>query len=100
MTKLGEERIDYHEQVEHNEFAFKELVKQVRPDIWMLMDLLDETETNYLILVKVLRHLNNIATGTKFGTVSVDIQDGIATFVKGLESDRLNEPVIAPRKRE
>lgn len=86
--------MDYNEQLEHNEFAFRNMVKTVRPDIWVLMDLLDETGINYLILYKVLRHLNNIATGSKFGNVTVEIQNGVATFVRGEESDRLNEPVI------
>jgi hypothetical protein len=94
MSTLGEERLDYKDQVEHNEFAFTELVKRIRPDIWLLMDLLDQTEVNYLILVKALRHLDNIARGSKFGTVSIEIQNGVATFVRGEESDRLNEPVI------
>jgi hypothetical protein len=92
--KLGEEQLDYHEQVAHNEFAFKEMVKTVRPDIWMLMDLIDETKVNYLVLIKALRHIYNIGTGSKFGTVSVEIQNGIVTFVRGEESDRLNEPAI------
>jgi hypothetical protein len=99
MRNLGEPTMDYQEQVAHNEFAFKELVKSVRPDIWLLMDLLDETQVNYLVLVKALRHLSNIATGSKFGTVSIEIQNGIATFVRGEESDRLNEAVILTKEK-
>lgn len=94
MRKLGEPTMDYGDQVQQNEFAFKELVKSVRPDLWMLMDLLDETEVNYLVLIKALRHIYNIATGSKYGTVSVDIQNGIVTFIRGEESDRLNEPAL------
>lgn len=94
MKKLGEPRMDYQEQVAHNEFAFKEMVKSVRPDIWLIMDLIDELHLNYLIVVKMLRHLYNIGTGSKFGNVTVDIQNGVATFVRGEESDRLNEPVM------
>jgi len=41
-----------------------------------------------------MRHLDNIATGSRFGTITIEIQDGICTFVRGTESDRLNEPVI------
>ena len=95
--KLGELRMDYAEQVQTNEFVFKNMVKTVRPDIWLLMDLLDDTRVNYLILVKTLRHLYNIAGGSKFGTVTIEIQNGVATFVRGEESDRLNEVVILPK---
>lgn len=89
--------MDYAEQVEHNEFAFKELLKKARPDIWLLMDLIDNTRINYLILVKTMRHLDNIANGSKFGNVTIEIQNGVVTFVRGEESDRLNEPVIIPK---
>lgn len=96
---LGEPRMDYEEQVKHNEFAFAEMVKSVRPDIWVLMDLIDETKVNYLVLLKALRHLSNIATGSKFGNVTIEIQNGVATFVRGEESDRLNEPVLIEKQK-
>ncbi len=96
--KLGELRMDYQEQVKHNEFSFKEMVKTVRPDIWLLMDLLDETQVNYLVLVKALRHVANIANGSKFGNVTIEIQNGLVTFVRGEESDRLNEPAIKAKQ--
>jgi hypothetical protein len=95
--KLGEPRMDYAEQVRSNEFVFENMVKTVRPDIWLLMDLLDETGVNYLILVKALRHIYNIAGGSKFGNVTIEIQNGICTFVRGEESDRVNEVVIPPK---
>lgn len=96
--KLGEPRMDYAEQLKSNEFVFKNMVKTVRPDIWLLMDLLDETGVNYLILVKALRHMYNIASGSKFGNVTIEIQNGTATFVRGEESDRLNEVVIPTKE--
>lgn len=97
MTKkLEGARQDYHEQVLQNESVFRDMVKTVRPDIWLLMDLLDSTKVNYLVLVKTLRHLYNIASGSKFGNVTIDVQNGIATFVRGEESDRLNEPILLP----
>lgn len=95
---LGKPRMDYQEQVKQNEWVFMETLKRLRPDLWMIADLLKDTNTNYLILVHVLRHLYNIASGSKFGTVTVDVQNGIATFVKGEESNRLNEPIILPEK--
>jgi len=58
------------------------------------MDLLDETKTNPMILFKVMRHLSNIATGSKYGQVTVYIENGVATFVRGEEADKLNEKVI------
>jgi hypothetical protein len=98
MKKLGEPQMEYAEQVEKNNWAFMEMLKKVRPDIWLITDLLDKTEVNYLLLVKALRHIDNIARGSRYGNVTLEIQDGICTFVRGAESDRLNEPVILPKK--
>ncbi len=98
MTKLGEPRMDYKEQVAHNEWAFWDALKRMRPDIWLLADLIDTTKVNYLILVKALRHIDNIARGSKFGNVTIEIQNGIVTFIRGEESDRLNEPVILEKE--
>jgi len=89
-----EEQLDYEAQMKQNEFAFKQMLKSVRPELYVLMDLLDETKTNPMILFKVMRHLSNIATGSKYGQVTVYIENGVATFVRGEEADKLNEKVI------
>jgi len=82
---------DYQEQKQKNEDAFREVARSVRPDVWSLMDALDTYEINYIVLLKTLEHLHKVATGTKFGTVTVEIQDNIVTFIRSLESSRLNE---------
>jgi hypothetical protein len=92
--KLGEPTMDFREQVASNEFTFMELLKKMRPDLWVLADVMDNTKINYLILLKLMYHLNNIATGSKYGDVKVQIQNGICTFIFGEESSRVNEPVI------
>jgi len=98
--KLGERRMDYQEQLKHNEWVFLENLKMVRPDLWMLADLLQATRVNYLVLVHVMRHIANIATGSKYGEVKVQIQNGVVTFVHGEETSKLNEPAILPKKEE
>ena len=82
---------DYQEQKQKNEEAFREVARSVRPDVWSLMDTMDTYEINYIVLLKTLEHLNKIAKGTKFGTVTVEVQDNIVTFIRSLESTRLNE---------
>ena len=88
--------MDYGEQVASNEWTFLELLKKMKPDLWVLNDLINQCHINYLILLKVIYHLNNIATGSKYGDVTIQIQDGVCTFVKGTESSRINENVIVP----
>lgn len=96
MTKKThmEEQLDYEAQMKQNEFAFKQMIKTVRPELFVLMDLLDETSLDPMILFKTMRQLHNIATGSKYGQVTVYIENGVATFVRGEESDKLNLPVV------
>lgn len=85
---------DYQAEQDNNRRIFEEILKTARPDLYVLMDLLDTTGVNVNVLFKVMRHLNNIATGNRYGKVTVEIDNGMATFVRGEESDRLQEPVI------
>jgi len=84
----------YQTEIENNEKLFEEILKNVRPDIYVLMDILDQTDVNPLIIYQVVRHLNSIAMGNKYGSVTVQIENGKVTFVRGEESTKLNEPLI------
>jgi hypothetical protein len=88
------EQPDYKEQVNQNEKVFRDVAKNLRPDIFSVMDTMDTYNINYIVLLKIMEHLNKIGTGTKFGNLTVEIQDGIVTFVRSLESSRLNESVL------
>jgi len=96
MGKLPEPT--YEEQKKHNELLFKEHLKKVRPELFVLMDILDTTNVNPLIVWKVIRQLNMIAIGSKFGVITIEIKNGIVTFVRGEEHDKVNEEII--RKEE
>ena len=81
----------HSEQIIHNEQSFLVVMKNFRPDIYVLMDLLDNTGINSYIIFHVIKHLNNILLGTKYGNVTISIEDGIVTFVRGEETTKLNE---------
>jgi len=88
------EDVDYYKQQAKNEYAFREMLKTVKPDLYVIFDILQTTGINFFVVVKILRQLNNIALGTGYGTVSIDIQNGKVLFVRGEESDRVNEELI------
>lgn len=104
MTKKDEKKeiedVDYYKQQSKNEYAFRQMLKTVKPDLYVLFDLLDLTGINYFVIIKVIRALNNIAMGNGYGTVSINIENGKAMFVRGEESDRVNEPLIMKRSKE
>ena len=89
---------DYQAQVSSNEDTFNRMLKKIRPDIWVLMDLVDETKINPYILLKVIRQLKILSMGTGYGQVSINVEDGVVRFVRGEESDKLNEPIILVKK--
>ena len=94
MTKKGDKTrdlSDYTEQVIHNEESFRVLVKNLRPDIFVLMDLLDSTGINPYVIFHIIKHLNNIAIGTKYGEVVTTVEHGVVTYVSGKETTRLEE---------
>ena len=84
----------YDNEQKNNLEVFLKMLKDVRPDIWVLMDLLDKTKINYYIIFQIIRHLNNIAMGNKYGNVTIQIENGVVTFVRGEESSRINEKLI------
>lgn len=87
----------YQMETEHNEAWFKGVLKAVRPDIYVLMDILDQTKVNILVVYQMIRHLNSIAMGNKYGSVTAQIEAGKVTFVRGEESTKLNEPLIVTK---
>ncbi|MFA5246122.1 MAG: hypothetical protein WC380_12545 [Pedobacter sp.] len=93
------ENTDYYSIKKYNEEGFKLQLKAVRPDVFVLMDLLDTTGVNYYIIFQIIRQLNNIAMGNKYGTVTAQVENGVVTFVRGEESIKLNEDLIRKNPR-
>lgn len=79
---------------------FRQLLKIARPDIHAYMELVDATGVNVRVINSVVRNIANLANGTKFGKVIIEMENGQITFVKGEESDRLFEKAIVPRNSE
>lgn len=74
---------------------FRNLLQLARPDIFMFMEMLDATNVNARVLNSVIRQVSNIANGTRFGKVTIEIENGQVTFVRGEESDKLFEKAIS-----
>ncbi len=98
MAKQYKDEQDYYEQMKRNEEVFMRQIKQVKPEWFVLLDLLEKTGVNPLILWKLVRHLSNIANGSKYGNITISVENGVVTFVRGEESDRLGETILLPDK--
>jgi len=77
--------------VVHNEESFNIMLKNFRPEIYVLMDLLDNSKINPYIIFHVIKHLNNILLGTTYGKTIIEIEHGMVTFIRGEETTKLNE---------
>lgn len=90
---------DYYAISKYNEESFTQLLKHFRPDLFVLADLLDSTGVNYYVVFQIIRHLNNIAMGNRYGAVTAQVENGVVTFVRGEESTKLNEDLIKKKPR-
>lgn len=89
--------MDYNEQLKHNENTFKKGAQMVRPDIYALMNALDETHVDFTLVLSIIYALERVATGSKYGNVTIYIENGTATFVKGEESKKVNLSILRPQ---
>lgn len=94
--ETGSDPQDYYVQMKRNEETFKRLARNIRPEWYVLIDLLEKTRVNPMILLKVMRQLVNLASGTGYGAVTISVENGICTFCRGEESDKISESVLLP----
>jgi len=86
--------LTYQEENERNQKIFSDMVKRIRPDIWVLMDIIDKTGVNPFVLMKTTRQIYNIAVGSGWGEVSILIMNKRVANVSGKDTEKLNEPAI------
>lgn len=86
---------DFQREVDNNEEVFKNLLKITRPDLFSLMELLDQSGMNWFVLAHIIRQLNNIALRTGYGNVTIIVENGIVKFVNGESLAKLNEKLIS-----
>lgn len=91
--------MDYQQQQTVNIDAFRELIKHARPEIFMIMNLLDDLNVNPSIIFKYIYHLHDVGQNG-YGSVNTQIENGIVTFIRGEKSDRLNEPISMEGSRD
>ena len=92
--------MDYNEQKKINEEQFKEIIKATRPDIWAIMQVIDDTRLNWKVLFHIMQAIGEVANDTKYGQINVLIENNVVRFVRGEHADKLNEPVFLISEEE
>ena len=88
------QQIEYASQVKHNEQSFYELLQRFRPDLYVFADLIDSNKLNMLVVFKIVRQLINIAQGSHWGRIIVNIKDNVVQNIDGIDSDKVDENIF------
>lgn len=86
----------YQVEAQNNKEKIMEILRATFPELYVLLVALEETNVNFEIPRKVIYQLEKIAKGSKYGKVSIVIENGVATFVYGEEANKLSVPVLKP----
>jgi len=78
---------------------FWDVIRKLDPELYLIKIALQETGVNPMVLPKVVRQISNLWIGTKFGKVTIYMQNGKVTTIEGIESDRLEEEAVVDRDR-
>lgn len=93
--KVETEQIpDYQEQMARNEQLFHTLLKQFRPDLFVLADVIDQNHLNVYILLKFMKQLLKIAAGNGWGKINVFIQEGKVMRMEGVDMEEIRENIV------
>lgn len=88
------EQTPYEKEVKHNEFEYTERIKLIEPWLWSIRNAVVTTGIDYTILMQIIRALTMIGIGSKYGEITIKIENNIVTFVHGQESIRINLPIF------
>lgn len=85
---------DYSQESAENEKAFMVLLKATRPDLWELVETINETSVNPRTLVRICRHIRELADFTHWGSVELLVNDNVVVLVKSVSSEKTSEPAL------
>lgn len=85
---------DYHEMKESNEQQFMQFLCAVDPKLADIKHHLNTTGVNPDILIDVIRCLNNLYLGSKYGKVVIYMSDGVITAINPEETNMRRHDVV------
>ena len=94
MTKSKTRPPTYQEEKAHNEMVFDEMLRKMRPDIWVLKDIIDRCKMNPMVIFKFIRQVSNLANGSRFGKIELVMQDGVVMVIRGIDSEKIGELAV------
>lgn len=71
-----------------------DIVRRLEPEFYLIRIALQETKVNPLLVPRIVRAIANLYIGTRFGKVTIYMQNGKVTMIDGIESDRIEEDAV------
>lgn len=91
--------MSYQEEMKHNERVFWDVLQRTRPDVFVLVDIMDKHNVDPLIVFKFLRQLINIGEGSGWGEVVIVINNKKVKIMRGTDTERVNVPIFTDKVR-
>ena len=76
-----------------NEEMFYVILQRIRPDLFVIADVIDSNRLNPIILLKFLRQLINVAGGSGWGKVITYIQNFKVVSIEGVDADKVDQSI-------
>lgn len=76
-----------------NALNFLEQMRVLDPELFLFDIARLETGISPNIATKIYREIENICVGSKFGKVTIYLQDGVVTDIEGMRKNRIDEKV-------
>ena len=77
-----------------------DIIRKVEPEFYLLRIALSETGVNPLVLPRVIRAISNLHLGTRYGKITIYMQNGRITTIEGQESDKIEAEAIVDKSQD
>ena len=76
------------------------IVQKLEPEYYLIRLALEQTNVNPMILPRVIRQIANMAMGTGYGKIVIEMEAGTILFVHGEERDLIKEKAIVDKEED
>lgn len=81
-----------------NADRFYDLVREISPPLANVLMALEISRVNPMILPNIIRAIGKMHSGTRYGKITIYMQNGKITAVEGVEYDKIEEEAVVEEK--
>ena len=73
---------------------YREVVRKLNPELYLILIALEETGVNPMIMPKIIRSIGNMNYGSGFGKIQIFMERKTITSINGEEKVLVNEKAV------